>query len=90
LEGVEQEARVGSRTVLDVLNAEQELLNSRVSLVQAQRDEVLASFQLLSAVGKLQARELGLPVELYDPAVNLDATRDRWSGNDIPGETAKR
>ncbi len=90
LEGVEQEARVGSRTVLDVLNAEQELLNSRVSLVQAQRDEVLASFQLLSAVGKLQARELGLPVEIYDPAANLSATRDRWSGNDIPGETAKK
>ncbi|MBL0931142.1 MAG: TolC family protein [Alphaproteobacteria bacterium] len=90
LEGVEQEARVGSRTVLDVLNAEQELLNSRVSLVQAQRDEVLASFQLLSAVGKLQARELGLPVEIYDPASNLSATRDRWSGNDIPGEAAKK
>lgn len=90
LEGVEQEARVGSRTVLDVLNAEQELLNSRVSLVQAQRDEVLAAFQLLSAVGKLQARDLGLPVEIYDPVANLEATRDRWSGNDIPGETARK
>jgi len=90
LNGVRQEALVGSRTVLDVLNAEQELLNSRVSLVQAQRDEVLASFQLLSAVGKLQARELGLPVEIYDPATNLEATRDRWSGNDIPGETARK
>lgn len=90
LEGVEQEARVGSRTVLDVLNAEQELLNSRVSLVQAQRDEVLASFQLLSAVGKLRASELGLPVEVYDPAANLNATRDRWRGNDIPGEEPRR
>jgi outer membrane protein/adhesin transport system outer membrane protein len=87
---VEQEARVGSRTVLDVLNAEQELLNSRVSLVQAQRDEVLAAFQLLSAVGKLRASELGLPVEIYDPAANLNATRDRWRGNDIPGEMPRR
>jgi outer membrane protein len=90
LEGVEQEARVGSRTVLDVLNAEQELLNSRVSLVQAQRDEVLAAFQLLSAVGKLRASELGLPVDIYDPATNLNATRDRWRGNDIPGEEPRR
>ncbi|MFN8759151.1 MAG: TolC family outer membrane protein [Tagaea sp.] len=86
LEGVEQEARVGSRTVLDVLTAEQELLNSRVSLVQAQRDEVLAAFQLLSAVGRLRASELGLPVEIYDPAANLGAVRGRWRGNDIPGE----
>jgi outer membrane protein/adhesin transport system outer membrane protein len=69
-----------------VLNAEQELLNSRVSLVQAQRDEVLAAFQLLSAVGRLRASELGLPVEIYDPAANLGAVRGRWRGNDIPGE----
>jgi outer membrane protein len=90
LEGVEQEARVGSRTVLDVLNAEQELLNSRVSLVQAQRDEVLAAFQLLSAVGRLRASELGLPVDIYNPAENLNAVRDMWRGNEIPGEQSRR
>jgi len=89
LEGVSQEARVGSRTVLDVLNAEQELLNSRVSLVQAQRDQVLASFQLLSATGRLTARTLSLPVEYYDPEAYAKATRDRWIGTDIPGETPK-
>lgn len=86
LEGVSQEARVGSRTVLDVLNAEQELLNSRVSLVQAQRDQVLAAFQLLSATGRLTARDLALKVELYDPTAYLESTRDRWSGTKIPGE----
>jgi TolC family type I secretion outer membrane protein len=87
LEGVSQEARVGSRTVLDVLNAEQELLNSRVSLVQSQRDQVLAAFQLLSATGRLSAKDLGLPVEIYDPSTYTEATRSRWFGTDIPDET---
>jgi len=90
LEGVSQEARVGSRTVLDVLNAEQELLNSRVSLVQAQRDQVLASFQLLSATGRLTARDLALKVEHYDPTAYLEATRNRWLGTDIPDESPRR
>jgi outer membrane protein len=89
LEGVSQEARVGSRTVLDVLNAEQELLNSRVSLVQSQRDQVLAAFQLLSATGRLTARSLSLPVEYYDPEAYAKSTRDRWFGTDIPGEAPK-
>jgi TolC family type I secretion outer membrane protein len=90
LEGVSQEARVGSRTVLDVLNAEQELLNSRVSLVQSQRDQVLAAFQLLSATGRLSAKELALPVEIYDPAVYTETARNRWIGTDIPGEEPRR
>ncbi|MBI3507014.1 MAG: TolC family outer membrane protein [Proteobacteria bacterium] len=89
LEGVSQEARVGSRTVLDVLNAEQELLNSRVSLVQAQRDQVLAAFQLLSATGRLTASNLALKVDLYDPTAYLESTRNRWIGTDIPGEAPK-
>jgi outer membrane protein len=66
-EGVRQEAQVGSRTTLDVLNAEQELLNARVSLVSSQRNEYVAAFQLLSSIGKLSAQELGLPVKPYDP-----------------------
>ncbi|MCA3263876.1 MAG: TolC family outer membrane protein [Telmatospirillum sp.] len=90
LEGVTQEARVGSRTVLDVLNAEQELLTSRVSLVQSQRDQVLAAFQLLSATGRLSARELALPVEIYDPSIYTEAARSRWIGTDIPGEETKK
>lgn len=66
LEGVKQEAYVGSRTTLDVLNAEQELLNSRVSLVRAQRDEFVAAYSLISATGKLTARDLNLGVVVYN------------------------
>ena len=67
LEGVQREASVGSRTVLDVLDAEQELLDAKVSLVRAQRDEVVASFQLKEAVGQLTAENLSLQVDLFDP-----------------------
>lgn len=66
LDGVQQEATVGARTVLDVLDAEQELLDGQVSLVQAQRDAIVASYQLLQAMGRLTAQDLGLPVEIYD------------------------
>ncbi len=68
LEGVKQEALVGSRTTLDVLNAEQELLDARVNLVRARRDHYVAGFSLLAALGRLNAKALDLPVELYDPA----------------------
>lgn len=66
-EGVRQEALVGSRTTLDVLDAEQELLNARVALVTSQRNEYVAAFRVLSAIGRLSAQELGLPVKPYDP-----------------------
>ncbi len=69
-EGVTQEAQVGSRTTLDVLDAEQELLDSRVSLVRAERDEFVAAYSLLSAMGQLTAQDLGLPVQYYDPTRN--------------------
>jgi hypothetical protein len=76
--------------VLDVLDAEQELLDSKVNLVRAQRDEVVAAYQLASATGQLTAQKLGLPVELYDPTVYYSETRDRWWGTDIrEGDTAK-
>lgn len=71
-EGVQQELEVGSRTTLDVLNQQQELLNARVALVRSERDEVVASFALLAAVGKLTAKELQLPVQLYDPTENYE------------------
>ncbi|MCP5432749.1 MAG: TolC family outer membrane protein [Alphaproteobacteria bacterium] len=74
-EGVQQEALVGSRTTLDVLDAEQELLDSRVSLVQAKRDEYVAAFNLLSVTGQLTAKDLSLPVDLYDPRENYWAVR---------------
>jgi len=66
LDGVQQEATVGARTVLDVLDAEQELLNGQVSLVQAERDAIVAGYQVLQALGRLTAQDLGLPVEIYD------------------------
>ena len=59
LNGVREEARVGQRTTLDVLNAQQALVNARVSLVSAQRDRVVASYTLLSAVGRLSPQMLG-------------------------------
>src|SRR5207342_3561665 len=67
LNGVREEARVGQRTTLDVLNAQQELVNARVALVNAQRDRVVASYSLLSASGRLSVGTLGLKVNVYDP-----------------------
>lgn len=71
-EGVEQEAFVGLRTTLDVLNAEQELLNSRLELVRAERDLYVASYNLLQSMGVLGADTLGLPVDVYDPDAGFD------------------
>lgn len=82
LEGVRQEAYVGSRTTLDVLNAEQELLNSRVSLVRAQRDEAVAAYSLVSSIGRLTAREIGLGVDLYDETAYTDKVNDKFFGLD--------
>ena len=86
LEGVREENSVGARTVLDVLDAEQELLNAQVNLVTAQRDVVIAGYSALSAIGRLTAADLSLPVEIYDPAKNYDAVADKWYGTDIPQE----
>jgi outer membrane protein len=80
LDGVQREAIVGSRTTLDVLNAEQELLNARVSLVRALADNINASYSVASAVGRLTAQDLGLPVEFYDMRAYYNAVRDRWVG----------
>ena len=83
LDGVRQENLVGARTVLDVLDAEQDLLNAQVDLVTAQRDAVIAGYSALAAVGRLTARDLGLSVEYYDPAKNYDAVSDKWYGTEI-------
>jgi outer membrane protein len=84
LNGVREEARVGQRTTLDVLNAQQELVNDRVALVSAQRDRVVASYTLLSAVGGLTARRLALKVPVYDPIVHYTQVRDSWAGVRTP------
>lgn len=84
LEGVRQEATVGSRTVLDVLNAEQELFTDRVQLVTAQHDLALAEFTLAEQVGRLTAADLRLPVKLYDVDEHYRAVRDKWLGFGAP------
>ena len=86
LEGVQQEALVGSRTVLDVLDAEQELLDARVSLVRAERDEIVAAYQLRSSVGRLTAESLDLPVKRYDFTKNYRRVRNKWFGLGIDKE----
>jgi outer membrane protein len=84
LEGVRNEAQAGQRTTLDVLNAEQALVNARVSLIVAQHDRVVASYSLVSAVGRLSAQDLHLPVSIYDPMVHYHQVRDAWIGLRTP------
>jgi outer membrane protein len=84
LNGVREEARVGQRTTLDVLNAQQELVNARVALVTAQRDRVVASYALLAAAGRLSVQVLGLGVPVYDPTVHYHQVRDNWFGLRTP------
>ena len=80
LEGARAEQSVGTRTVLDVLNAEQELLNSQVSLVTAKRDAYVAGFQLLNAMGQAEAQDLGLDGgPLYDPLGNYRRVANNWN-----------
>jgi outer membrane protein len=84
LTGVRNEALAGQRTTQDVLNAEQALVNARQSLIVAQHDRVVASYSLLSAVGRLSARDLGLPSPIYDPQVHYQQVRDTWIGLRTP------
>jgi outer membrane protein len=84
LNGVREEARVGQRTTLDVINAQQELVNARVALVTAQHDRVVASYTLLAAVGGLSMPRLGLNVDIYDPQVHYQQVRDAWIGVRTP------
>ncbi|MHA1158548.1 MAG: TolC family outer membrane protein [Alphaproteobacteria bacterium] len=84
LSGVTEERKVGQRTTLDVLNAQQALLNARVGHVSAQHDRVVASYALMSSVGSLDARSLGLPVLHYEPREHYEQVRDAWHGLRTP------
>jgi len=84
LNGVREEARAGQRTTLDVLNAQQALVNARVALVTAQHDRVVASYSVLSAIGRLSPQVLRLPTTIYDPSVHYHQIRDSWAGVRIP------
>ncbi len=84
LNGVREEARLGQRTTLDVLNAQQELVNARIALVTAQRDRVVNSYTLLAAIGGLAPETLGLSVPLYSSQVHYHQVRDAWAGVRTP------
>jgi outer membrane protein len=89
LEGIQQEQRVGLRTVIEVLNAEQDLFSARVSLVSSQRDEVVFAYQLSASVGTLLASNLNLPVDIYDPVAHYNDSRGRWFGTNIDDPQAR-
>jgi len=84
LNGVREEAKAGQRTTLDVLNAQQALVNARVALVTAQHDRVVASYAVLNAIGRLAPQVLGLKTNVYDPSVHYHQVRDSWAGVRIP------
>jgi outer membrane protein len=83
LDGINQEYLVGSRTTIDVLNAEQELLNARLGLVSAEYAKMISSYQLLQAMGKLTARHMGLGGGYYDATSNYRQVKDKWIGHDV-------
>ena len=84
LNGVREEARLGQRTTLDVLNAQQELVNARIAVVGSQRDRLVNSYALLAAIGRLAPQVLGLSVPTYDPQVHYHQVRDAWTGVRTP------
>jgi outer membrane protein len=84
LNGVREEARVGQRTTLDVLNAQQALVNARVNLVTAQHDRVVASYNVLNAIGRLSPSVMKLATTVYDPSVHYHQVRDSWFGIRTP------
>ena len=84
LNGVREEAKAGQRTTLDVLNAQQALVNARVALVTAQHDRVVASYSVLNNVGRLSPQVLKLATTVYDPSVHDQQVRDSWYGVRTP------
>ena len=80
LEGVREEERVGQRTILDVLNSEQQYLNAQVNLVSFQRDLVVASYGVLAYMGRLTASDIALEAEFYDPTRYYGEVKDAWYG----------
>jgi outer membrane protein len=83
LAGVREEEKVGQRTKLDVLDAEQALLNAEVNLVTTKRNLVVTSYTVLQAIGRLNMQELAVVAEVYDPEVHYSEVRRKWWGLDI-------
>ena len=86
LDGVRREAELGARTVLDILDAEQELLDAKVNLVRARRDEIVSAYAVLASAGGLTAQGLGLDVPAFDMERNYKAVRDKFWGTGIDSE----
>ena len=84
LDGIVQERDVGQRTTLDVLNGQANVLDAQIAVAQAERDVVVSSYALLSAIGRLTARDLGLQVALHDPKEHYNAVKDKWFGLRTP------
>ena len=82
--GTTKEAQVGQRTVIDILNAQQTLVNARVALVTAQHDRVVASYAVLNAIGRLSPQVLHLSTQTYDASVHYQQVRDNWVGVSTP------
>jgi outer membrane protein len=82
--GILKEILVGERTTLDLLITQQNLVNARTSLIQAQHDRVVSSYALLAAVGRLSPDVLGLPTQIYDPQIHYQQIRDAWIGVRTP------
>ena len=83
LEGVREEEKVGQRTLLDVLNAAQELLDARVRLASTQRNVVVAAFSMLASLGRLNAEELDISDAVYDPKLHYNDAQKKWLGISI-------
>ncbi len=90
LTGVREEYRVGQRTLLDVLNSEQELLNAQVLEVTARRDAVVQAYTLLQTVGRMSAAEMALGQEIYDPEIHYLEVRRKWFGLSISHADGRR
>ena len=90
LTGVREEYRVGQRTLLDVLNAEQELLNAQSNEVSARRDAIVQAYTLLQTVGRFTAQEFALGNEIYDPEVHYFEVRRKWFGLSITYADGRR
>lgn len=83
LDGVQQEYQAGTRTTLDVLNAQASVVAAKTTLVNAEKNRVLYGYQLIASVGKLTARDLGLNVTIYDPTENYNRVRNKWIGTGV-------
>lgn len=90
LNGVREEEKVGQRTLLDVLNARQELLISEIQLEGTKRNVVVATYLVIAAIGRLNVAELGAVANVYDPTIHADEVRRKWFGIDITHDDGRR